>query len=191
MGESMLSLRMSSNLLQQRSEYVQALENMYIRDMEALYRNIVPYLPPKVSSMLDVGCGLGGINIFTAKRYPRAQLILLDKDGDSGSKIGWHTSVDKFGCYNHLEDTVEFLRNHGVKNDILPVSTIPEGYEVDLCYSFLSWGFHYPLNTYKVKAKTLVADVRRKSGEKIPGDARVIHKGKKHDRLLFTNFLCS
>jgi SAM-dependent methyltransferase len=184
----MLSMRMCSNLLQQRTDMRDLLENHYLAEMADLFDNISPHLPAEVRSVLDVGCGLGGINIFTARRFPDAVVYLLDRDGDTGSKIGWHDGADAFGCYNNLQDTKTFLRSHGVKNKLVLLQELPKGFESDLVYSFLSWGFHYPLNTYHPKAKTLIVDIRR-DHEDPPAGSAVIYRGRKHDRCCVENFL--
>jgi hypothetical protein len=186
---------MVQNLKEQRTEYADlradALEEAYMRDMALLYDNIAPHLPDEASTVMDVGCGLGGINVLTAARYPTATFMLLDKDGSKGSKIGWHHSADVFGCYNHMEDTVAFLRGRGVKNVLHPCDGVSGSVTVDVVYSFLSWGFHYPLSTYRIKAKTLIVDLRRGKGQPVPARAKLIHKGQKHDRYCVTNFLCA
>lgn len=202
----MLSVKQAHFLVQQRTQYLdtlgrrvdirkdnvrKTLDDMYTKDMRNLFDNIDPWLPSEVDSVLDVGCGLGGIDVHLANKYPGAVLWLLDKNGDSGSKIGWHSSAGVFGSYNSLDETVSYLRQKGVKNDIRPITDLPEGLQVGLGVSFLSWGFHYPLETYSFEADTLIVDVRRGYQKSIPPNSKIIHKGKKHDRVLVKNFQCS
>ena len=48
---------------------------------EKEYETIKDFLPNNVSNILDIGCGLGIINIFLNKKYNHnTQFFLIDKD---------------------------------------------------------------------------------------------------------------
>jgi hypothetical protein len=55
--------------------------NDYVLSLVGDFEQITPYLPEKVNSILDIGCGLGGIDILLKQRFPEAHLSLLDSDG--------------------------------------------------------------------------------------------------------------
>lgn len=133
---------------------------IYANEIYAEFELIKPFLPPtdSVKKILDIGCGLAGIDILLQKHYPDAKLYLLDSDGPAeqwGS--GWNQNLKPF---NDLNITGKFLRANSVYPDGLwPVDTT-DPLEADLVVSFLSWGFHYSLFKYRVKTPCAIATIR-------------------------------
>lgn len=135
-------------LKQQRTGYGGAYANCYTEDLRQLFRTIRPYLGSKIKTVLDIGAGLGGINVYLSETFPDAKFWLLDKQGDTGSKIGWHESMEDFGSYNSFNETKKFLTANGVSpNRYILTEEFPK-VDFDLIMSSLSWGFHYPVSSY-------------------------------------------
>ena len=142
------------------------------------FKEIEPYLPESVNSILDIGCGLAGIDIWLKQKYPEARLILLDSDGDSWG-AGWNQSMRPFTSRQAAES---LLFANGVKVDEWKDVGTKEELQAELVISLLSWGFHYPLDTYKVKG-TCIADLRR---NREPPRGEVIATTDKYSRCLFS-----
>ncbi len=52
----------------------------FSKDMEREYLTIKKYLPKKANSILDIGCGIAGIDIFLSNHYKKnIDIFLLDK----------------------------------------------------------------------------------------------------------------
>ncbi len=153
--------------------------SLYNADMRRHYDNIAPYLPARFANVLDIGCGLGGINAFVyASSENKPEIWLLDKDGiSSGRKTGYHPSAKSFSNYNSFAAAKAILKNSGIPQDkimCIDIATdpFPAAQKFDCIYSFLSWGFHYPLETYAKQVRealsdkgVLILDVRRGTAE--------------------------
>ena len=114
---------------------------------------IKPYLDNnQIKNVLDIGCGLGLINIFIYN-YFKCNLYLLDKSVIEENKwFNGFGNVNSMGFYGNLSAAKELL----ILNDV-PVNNInliePEQLnliknKLDLVISLLSWCHHYPYNTY-------------------------------------------
>ena len=120
------------------------------------YRVLVPFLPERVDTILDIGCGMAGIDGLLRRHYPGAKLWLLDGDGDE-PRDGWNQSLNAFSSRAAAD---ELLAANGVSADRwIDVNTkVP--LKADLIISLASWGFHYPLKTYDVSGYC-IADLRK------------------------------
>lgn len=141
------------------------------------FKTIEPHLPIEVSSILDIGCGIAGIDVLLKRKYPRARLELLDGDGDK-TVYGWHENKNLI--YNDRKATEDLLRANGFSVDRWHDVGTKEHLKADLVISLISWGFHYPLSTYKVSGY-VIADIRR-GRESV--DGKVIHRTQKYDRCV-------
>lgn len=150
---------MAHFLLQQRTEYgvfstqglnVKPIMKRYRDDMVRTFQTVQPYLPREASEVLDIGGGLGGMSVMLGRHYPAAKVTLLEREGDEGSKIGWHDSAEEFGAYNSAALTSEFLTANGLED--FAVVDAANGYPLagpyQVVISLLSLGFHYPVETY-------------------------------------------
>ena len=136
------------------------------------------YLPSAPLKILDIGCGLAWESRLFNEKYG-TELWLLDGDNNDNSKkpeyssdTSWHNTADDFLYYHPLEklkselDTLETKNYHLVDcNNI----NIPSDIKFDLITSWVSCGFHYPVNTYKDlilkhshENTVVVMDIRRK-----------------------------
>ena len=104
----------------------------------------------KPHTILDLGCGLGRMSIYLGKQFEHeAKYILADANIVSENlNYGWKPGEE---YYNDLTLTAEFCRINGLKNfktfDIL-AGNLTDLQDVDLVMSFLSVGFHYPIEEY-------------------------------------------
>jgi SAM-dependent methyltransferase len=119
------------------------------RDLESLR----PWLPERATSVLDIGCGLGGIDILLHRHYApdSPRLTLLDRDGVSPDVF--YGYEDDAAHYTSLADARRLLEENGVPPaDITTCDADRDGYPAtgrfDLVISLISWGFHYPIETY-------------------------------------------
>lgn len=129
----------------------------YGDDVKADFFRIEPWLPDRVESIVDIGCGMAGIDVFLKERYPDAKLYLLDGDGDEKNFRGGFD--DEMQPFNSKSATEEFLTSNGVDEFEWIDAGIKEQIKADLVVSLLSWGFHYPLDVYNVTG-LCVADLR-------------------------------
>ena len=128
-----------------------ALTNMMLKD----YDMIKDFLPEKINSVLDIGCGIGLIDIALYKHYNNSiKLHLLDKS----NRIDENTSIRGFNknyvFYNSMDATRETLLNNGISNnDIFTYevdinSELLSNQKYDIIISLLSCGWHYSIETY-------------------------------------------
>ena len=178
-------------LCYQRSQYCEIISSAWQKEMEETFQNIKSYLPQSVSSILDVGAGMAGIDVMLANKYPKAKITLLDKNGfDQRKRLwGWNTTADSFGEYCNFEQTQKILTQNNIKAQFVDVGKerFPEQ-KFDLIISFLSWGFHYPVSTYANLIKspcTIILDVRKGHDDKSLGEEKIIFSAEKYERKVF------
>ncbi len=175
---------------------------LYENDMKKEYLSIKDSLPKTCSSVLDIGCGVAGIDVFLNRHYQDQPSVfyLLDK-----------TSVEKSVFYN-FSSTGAFYNSLDIAKKVLLLNGIPEKSvhlleanddhniemdgSVDLVISLISWGFHYPVETYLDKVYTLlnndgsmIIDVRKGTNgihliENIFNRVSIIYDAEKHQRVL-------
>ncbi len=117
-------------------------------EMENEYDTIRAHLPGKINNVIDIGCGIGGIDVFLSKNHGRPSIYMLDYDKED---TAIHYGLQKEGSkYNSLEATREFLDANYVYNYKLcdAAKGWPAGVKFDLIISLLSCGYHYPLEKY-------------------------------------------
>jgi SAM-dependent methyltransferase len=165
----------------------------YREKLEETYVMVEPHLPARCDLLLDIGSGLGGIDVLLCKHYaeklgkiPRVHLL----DGDGAPQMQQHCLP-----FSNMSLAVNFLQRHGVRQ--VSFSTPQRFVEVgkfDLIVSFSAWCFHIPVASYLdyvldhshneavfiVDARRpLVVDELRKYFL-----VRTIQCGKKYDRIV-------
>jgi hypothetical protein len=153
----------------------EALTTMMLKD----YNMIKEYLPKKVNNSLDIGCGLGLIDVALSNHYNDINMHLLDKT----NSIDENTSVRGFNkeyiFYNSMDATKDTLTSNGVnQNNIFTYEANDNNINIlkknnyELIISLLSCGWHYSLETYIDLIKTtltpdgiLILDIRHDTGQ--------------------------
>lgn len=152
-------------------------------EMERTYKSFVGLLPKKATAILDVGCGMSGIDVHLSKHYNHdIKVTLADKDGISDVILsGFASSKDEFCHYHNFEYAIKLLCDNGVprKNiDPLDLNLYQFPKEpFDIVISLLSWGFHYPINDYYPNVRpggVIIADCRKKT----PSENMLNERGK-------------
>lgn len=142
------------------------------------YLQLLPFLPERAETLLDIGCGMAGIDVLLARHYPGAQLWLLDGDGDE-PRSGWNASL---GAFSSRAAADALLAANGLRAARwLDVGT-SEALRADLVVSLASWGYHYPLSAYRVSGYC-IADLRK--GEE-PARGTLIREYQKRRRCAWS-----
>jgi len=108
-------------------------------------------LPSKINSILDIGCGIGLINIYLNEHYKnQVSFYLVDKNRiDYKIKYGFSSVYES---YNNLFETKKILLNNGIneKNIFLfdVEKNIKINSKIDFIISLKSMGYHYPFENY-------------------------------------------
>lgn len=150
------------------------IRSSFIQDMENEYLSIKPFLPKNCRSVLDIGCGVAGIDVFINSHYHDfpPTFYLLDKT--KIEKNVYYGFKEKGAFYNSLEIAKNLLKKNGVSSSsIMPIEATDDNAinidsEIDLAISLISWGFHYPVETYLnsvysllSKGGTIIIDIRK------------------------------
>lgn len=125
------------------------------------------------SRILELGCGLGRMSVYMNWKLgdPNAHFILADANEitHESNISGWNPGRD---FYNNMQTTKDFCNENGLDNlslfDINRDNPSDIG-KVDLVYSFLAVGFHFPIEESLPKFwscltpnSTLIFGVRQK-----------------------------
>lgn len=140
------------------------IKSLYTADMEKEYLSIQNALPPSLDSILDIGCGVAGVDVFLARHYASQcpEFYLLDKTHIENRVFYGFKPAGSF--YNSLQVAKDLLaanqidpsRVHTI--EATPQNEIPVDTNVDLIISLISWGYHYPVQTYLENAYNLLAE---------------------------------
>jgi len=177
-------------------------EKAYRSDLETTYNEIRPFLPAACWGLLDIGSGLGGIDVLLSRHYAQVQgrppfVNLLDGEADA-PVMRVHRET-----FNDMRVARNFLTANGIKPEHFDYYTptafnLPKPY--DLVVSFGSWCFHYPPDVYLPLLlsggglhadSVLIVDVRNEALEyaqqlsermRIAG---VIRQARKYTRLAY------
>ena len=144
----------------------------YEGDIGRTYESIKAYLPKNCSRVLDIGCGLGGIDLMIYNHYNgNVELNLLDYSKiDDKIHYGYQNTGS---IYNSLELSKEFLVMNGVDESKIKIHNAENEFPIgrfDVILSILSCGFHYPVSTYLDKVKdcldgVAIFDIRKHSNQ--------------------------
>jgi hypothetical protein len=132
------------------------------------FEALSPYIGKGVKRVLDIGCGLGAIDVVLASKRSITDLYLVDGDG-SVERHGEYREVSE--PWNNVADAVEFVEKN-VPDSVLVVSAWPIT-NVDFVISLKSWGLHYPVATYLDRVSgiielegTLIIDLHKPEARK-------------------------
>jgi hypothetical protein len=127
------------------------IENKVERLFESEFNLISQYLPKNLNNIMDVGCGLGVIDIFLNRFYKKnLNFYLLDKN-KIDKKIKYGFSED-YESYNALEETKNLLLNNDLNESSINIIDVDKKIEIkqkiDFVISLKSMGYHYPFENY-------------------------------------------
>lgn len=154
------------------------IKDLYHKDIFGIYNNIKAHLPAQCDSVLDIGCGIAGIDLFLFRHYQpekAPQVYLLDKT--SVDQRVYYNYKPRGSFYNSLSLASEMLTANGVPAANIHLLEATDDNRIDiqqeltLVISLISWGFHYPLSTYLDRVYELlnengrlIIDVRKNTG---------------------------
>lgn len=180
-------------------------KRLFCKGIAEEYEMVRKYLPYDCDSILDIGCGVGGIDVCIYRHYePKGiDLYMLDKTHiERNVAYGFK---QKASIYNSLLVAKELLTSNGVPErrinliEATDSNDIAIDKQVDLVISLLSWGFHYPIGLYLDSVQgilrkngKIIVDIRKNTGgmnllEKAFGNTQVISESQKSSRVLVTN----
>jgi hypothetical protein len=131
------------------------IEDRYRRGIQRDFRSIAPSLPSSAQAILDIGCGLAGIDILLSRHFaaPSPPDLYLSDFEHTDSRILYDFGP-AHAHYNSLTLAQQFL----LLNDVPPetirmlhpdeIAGTDDGRRFDLVISTLAWGFHFPVETY-------------------------------------------
>jgi SAM-dependent methyltransferase len=140
-----------------------AIRRRYAMEIDAELGQLRPHLPARCRGILDVGCGVAGIDAALYRYYAAdaPRLHLLDRTATAGRiYYGFHHAG---AFYNSLHVARALLVANGVPTDRIhlieaePQFSIAPDSTVDLVVSLISWGFHYPVAAYLERVHALLA----------------------------------
>jgi hypothetical protein len=130
------------------------------------YRVIARYLPPSCRSILDVGSGMGGLNVYLNEHFGGCCDVTLLDGVDDPPNVELHRKT-----FNHMQIARLFLGANGVEQvDFIDANDAHRRATrtYDLIVSKQSWCFHYEPQRYldlvlsACHPRTkLIVDVRR------------------------------
>ncbi|MCF8095356.1 MAG: hypothetical protein K9J79_08355 [Desulfobacteraceae bacterium] len=142
---------------------INAIIEDFSRRCKMQFEDVRPYLPNAPLAVLDIGSGLGGVDILLNNHYrdPQVQFYLLDKSGMADNI--YYGLSDEGAHYSSHNLTHRFLENNGLSKDqahVINISTqsFPVDVTFDLIMSFISWDFHYNIETYLEETLQVLSD---------------------------------
>lgn len=119
----------------------------YADVINAEFRRMEPHLPARCRRILDIGSGLGGIDILLNRHYGGECDITLLDGVDDPPEVDLHRKT-----FNSMRVAERFLTLNGVKNfSYIDANNAPDYTRdfADLIISCKSWCFHYPPSKYQ------------------------------------------
>lgn len=180
------------------------IKRLYNEDFEREYRILAPALPAECARLLDIGCGVAGIDVLLHRHYAdrNPAVILLDKTHVEQSI--YYGFKNRGAFYNSLDVAREVLTSNGIPEDGIHLiqatddQRIDTDGPIDLVISLISWGFHYPVETYLDRVHELlrpqgrlILDLRRGTNAQDAlrakfEDVRILQETDKYTRIVAT-----
>jgi SAM-dependent methyltransferase len=122
-------------------------DEKYKKIKQEHFIKIDEYLNSPIKNILDIGCGIAHESIQFNKKYKTA-LTLLDSNTTTGKTNGYN-NANSFGFYNSLDDLKAYFSKLELQNiQLHDIKDYQSNEKFDVICSYLSCGFHYPLDTY-------------------------------------------
>lgn len=165
----------------------------YEKSLLDIFSTIQPVLPPIVENILDIGSGLGGIDVLFKQHFGRAKITLLD-GLDCPADVQWHHRP-----FSNAKVAKDFHAKNG-NTEVECVFPAPDpNKKYDLIVSFAAYCFHIPPSDYldvvlkarRTRDTVCIFDVRRERPQWLLelvnalGKPVVLKQEKKYVRLAF------
>jgi SAM-dependent methyltransferase len=169
-------------------------ERAYERNTMDRINNILPHIPEKVGSILDIGSGLGGIDILLYRWFDQKPTITLLDGSSYSAMVNKHAEP-----FNSARVALDFQRENGVKSEhirFMEHDMLRPG-KYDLILSFRAWCFHIAPAAYLRYVEesvhpgsVIIVDVRKDAEAQYWREqlqnafhlTDVIEEGRKHQR---------
>lgn len=177
------------NKIESREEF----ERAYNEGLEILFDDIINFLPPNIKNSLDIGSGLGGIDILLQREFKHDVSLM---DALNTQPICIRHDVP----FNDIDVTVDFWHTNkaDLTNYFWPGNFNKCAEKFDLILSIQSYCFHYSPDVYLDIVKkcchdntVLIFDVRNQRKEWLAtlrnnfDEIAVISESEKFTRRLF------
>ncbi len=150
-------------------------KDRYAKSMSNEYESLRPFLPSACAAVLDIGCGVAGVDPFIAQHYREpVDFYLLDRTATDRRIV--YEFRPRAAFYNSLQAAQRLLVLNGIPVERIHLlqaderNSVPVDREIDLVLSLLAWGFHFPVGTYLDRVHdllsargALILDVSRQS----------------------------
>jgi len=131
-----------------------SIKKTYELEMKNDYHSLRRYLPKSCCSVLDIGCGVAGIDVWINRHYLDSNInfYLFDKT-KTEKKIIYGFKEDR-EFYNSLRVAKSLLTLNDICEETIFLLEATEENEIhingpiDLILSLISWGYHYPVSVY-------------------------------------------
>lgn len=132
----------------QRTNYID-IKRDYEADLKNEFNSMIEFLPCDCESIIDIGCGIAGIDILLSQYYNNNPLLFLIDRNEKPDKIIYGFSK-KTSFYNSFDAVKEIMNQNNIKQytiiDVQHTEATPRG--IDIIISLLACGFHFHINTY-------------------------------------------
>ena len=122
-------------------------EELFLKELETFKH----FLPNSAKNIMDIGCGLGIINIYLNKFFEKKSTFFLIDKNRIDKKINYGFSSN-YESYNDLNETKNILLENDVDSKRIYLFDVEKQFQInkkmDLVISLKSMGYHYPINTY-------------------------------------------
>ena len=122
-------------------------EELFLKELETFKQ----FLPNSAKNIMDIGCGLGIINIYLNKFFEKKSIFFLIDKNRIDKKINYGFSSN-YESYNDLNETKNILLENDVDSECIYLFDVEKQFQInkkmDLVISLKSMGYHYPINTY-------------------------------------------
>ena len=122
-------------------------EELFLKELNT-FKN---FLPNSVNTIMDIGCGLGIINIYLNEFFEKKPVFFLLDKNKVDRKITYGFSSN-YESYNDLNETKHILLENNIDTSCMYLFDVEKQFvitkKMDLVISLKSMGYHYPINTY-------------------------------------------
>lgn len=154
----------------------ESIDAQYSAIMREKAEALIPHIPSDAASLLDIGCGIAALDYYLFRHLNDPNLFLLDRTETEDQIFYMYKPSGAF--YNSLELAEELLVKNGVpRGKVTKILAPDDGVielpdkSLDVVISTISWGFHYPVETYLESVRrilsdrgVLLIDVRKRTG---------------------------